>query len=79
MSGASASTEQSQVSNQVMVGRQAIFDRDLQVMGYELLYRDSQMNAATFSDGDAVDGSGDAQYVFRNRAGSNGGAASGLY
>ncbi len=39
---------------QVLIGRQAIFDAQLQVMGYELLYRSSQMNAATFSDGDAV-------------------------
>jgi len=54
MSGASTSVGPNQTANQVMVGRQAIFDRDLQVMGYELLYRDSQMNAATFSDGDAV-------------------------
>lgn len=54
MSGTTAPVEQCPASNQVMVGRQPIFDRDLQVMGYELLYRDSQMNAATFSDGDAV-------------------------
>ncbi len=54
MSVANASVEPSQTANQVMVGRQAIFDRALQVIGYELLYRDSQMNAATFSDGDAV-------------------------
>ncbi len=54
MSVANASVEPSQIANQVMVGRQAIFDRALQVIGYELLYRDSQMNAATFSDGDAV-------------------------
>lgn len=54
MSGASASIDSNQTANQVMVGRQSIFDRDLQVIGYELLYRDSQMNAATFSDGDAV-------------------------
>ena len=54
MSGASSTADSTQVTNQVMVGRQAIFDRDLQVIGYELLYRDSQMNAATFSDGDAV-------------------------
>jgi len=54
MSVASPSTESTQSSNQVMVGRQAIFDRDLQVIGYELLYRDSHMNAATFADGDAV-------------------------
>ncbi len=54
MSVADATADPNQMTNQVMVGRQAIFDRDLQVIGYELLYRDSQMNAATFSDGDAV-------------------------
>ena len=54
MSVAGASVDPNPTANQVMVGRQAIFDRDLKVMGYELLYRDSQMNAATFSDGDAV-------------------------
>jgi len=54
MSGASTSVGPNQTAQQVMVGRQPIFDRDLQVMGYELLYRDSQMNAATFSDGDTM-------------------------
>jgi c-di-GMP phosphodiesterase len=32
------------------VGRQAIFDRDLRVVAYELLYRDSEENRARFSD-----------------------------
>jgi EAL and modified HD-GYP domain-containing signal transduction protein len=32
------------------VGRQAIFDRRLDVVGYELLYRDSEENRARFSD-----------------------------
>ncbi len=54
MSVANATADPNQMTNQIMVGRQAIFDRDLQVVGYELLYRDSQMNAATFSDGDVV-------------------------
>ena len=54
MSVADATAESSQTANQVMVGRQPIFDQNLQVIGYELLYRDSHMNAATFSDGDAV-------------------------
>lgn len=54
MSVADATADSNQVTNQVMVGRQAIFDSNLQVIGYELLYRDSQMNAASFSDGDAV-------------------------
>ena len=47
-------TEAPVADTQVLIGRQAIFDADLQVFGYELLYRSSQMNAATFSDGDAV-------------------------
>jgi EAL and modified HD-GYP domain-containing signal transduction protein len=34
------------------VGRQAIFDRRLQVVGYELLYRNSDENRARFSDAD---------------------------
>src|ERR1041384_3155359 len=32
------------------VGRQAIFDRRLDVVGYELLYRDSEENRARFDD-----------------------------
>lgn len=34
------------------VGRQALFDRRLQVVGYELLYRNSDENRARFSDAD---------------------------
>jgi c-di-GMP phosphodiesterase len=34
------------------VGRQAIFDRNLNVVGYELLYRNSEENRARFSDAD---------------------------
>jgi c-di-GMP phosphodiesterase len=34
------------------VGRQAVFDRRLQVVGYELLYRNSDENRARFSDAD---------------------------
>ena len=34
------------------VGRQAIFDRELRVVGYELLYRDSDENRARFSNAD---------------------------
>lgn len=49
-----ASIEAPVGNTQFLIGRQAIFDAQLQVMGYELLYRSSQMNAATFSDGDAV-------------------------
>ncbi len=36
----------------VLVGRQAIFDRQREVFGYELLYRDSQTNKAQVVDGD---------------------------
>src|SRR5215470_6973596 len=32
------------------IGRQAIFDRRLNVVGYELLYRDSEENRARFDD-----------------------------
>src|SRR3954454_2771560 len=32
------------------VGRQALFDRRLNVVGYELLYRDSEENRARFDD-----------------------------
>lgn len=35
----------------VLIGRQPIFDRDREVVGYELLYRDSQVNRAQFVDG----------------------------
>lgn len=36
----------------VYVGRQPIFNRDLQVIGYELLYRSGTSNQATFIDAD---------------------------
>ncbi len=49
-----APTETPVADTQVLIGRQAIFDAQLQIIGYELLYRSSQMNAAIFSDGDAV-------------------------
>lgn len=35
----------------VFIGRQPIFDRQLRVMGYELLYRSGENNQATFLDG----------------------------
>ncbi len=34
------------------IGRQPIYDRALNVFGYELLYRDNGLNAASFTDGD---------------------------
>ena len=36
----------------VLVGRQAIFDRQMEVFGYELLYRDGTGNSANVIDGD---------------------------
>jgi EAL and modified HD-GYP domain-containing signal transduction protein len=35
-----------------LVGRQAIFDRQMEVFGYELLYRDGTGNSANIMDGD---------------------------
>ncbi len=35
-----------------LVGRQAIFDRQMEVFGYELLYRDGTGNSANITDGD---------------------------
>ena len=35
-----------------LVGRQAIFDRHMEVFGYELLYRDGKSNRADIMDGD---------------------------
>lgn len=35
---------------EVLIGRQPIFDRSRNVIGYELLYRDSQVNRADFVD-----------------------------
>ncbi|MBF0282466.1 MAG: HDOD domain-containing protein [Zetaproteobacteria bacterium] len=36
----------------VFIGLQSIYDRDVEIIGYELLYRSSDMNAAKFLDGD---------------------------
>lgn len=36
----------------IFIGRQPIYDQDLQVHAYELLYRDSSTNAATHTDDD---------------------------
>jgi EAL and modified HD-GYP domain-containing signal transduction protein len=35
-----------------LVGRQAIFDRQMEVFAYELLYRDGTGNSANIIDGD---------------------------
>ena len=40
------------LNRSVLVGRQAIFDRQQEVFGYELLYRDGQTNSAQVVDGD---------------------------
>jgi EAL and modified HD-GYP domain-containing signal transduction protein len=40
------------MNQSVLVGRQAIFDRQREVFGYELLYRDGQANMAQVVDGD---------------------------
>lgn len=42
------------VPNDVFLGRQPILDRDQQLVAYELLFRSSQHNAATFDDGRAA-------------------------
>ncbi len=38
--------------NNIFIGRQPIYDQELQVHAYELLYRDSSANAATHTDDD---------------------------
>ena len=40
------------MSERIFLGRQPIFDRVRNVIGYELLYRDSMSNAANFEDAD---------------------------
>lgn len=40
------------VSNEIFIGRQPIFDRELNVVAYELLYRNSQTNFADITDGE---------------------------
>ena len=35
-----------------LVGRQPIFDRQMEIFGYELLYRDGTGNSAQIIDGD---------------------------
>lgn len=44
-------TDDSSTKN-TFIGRQPIYDRALNVYGYELLYRDNTVNAAQFTDGD---------------------------
>jgi EAL and modified HD-GYP domain-containing signal transduction protein len=40
------------LKHSALVGRQAIFDRQMEVFGYELLYRDGTGNSAQITDGD---------------------------
>ncbi len=45
-------TTKTMLKQSVLVGRQAIFDRQGEVFGYELLYRDGSGNSANVMDGD---------------------------
>jgi len=45
-------TATTMLKQSTLVGRQAIFDRQLEVFGYELLYRDGTGNSANIMDGD---------------------------
>lgn len=37
--------------NDIYIARQSIYDKALEIIGYELLYRNSEVNAASFDDG----------------------------
>ena len=55
MSVAEKALNTSGVANrEVFVGRQAIYDRDLRVGSYELLFRSGDTSGATFDDGEAA-------------------------
>ncbi|MGV7227175.1 MAG: EAL and HDOD domain-containing protein [Nitrospirales bacterium] len=45
-------TDTAALKQSLLVGRQAIFDRQMEVFGYELLYRDGTGNSANIMDGD---------------------------
>ena len=45
-------TATTMLKQSALVGRQAIFDRQMEVFGYELLYRDGTGNSANIMDGD---------------------------
>lgn len=45
-------TPTTMLKQSAQVGRQAIFDRQMEIFGYELLYRDGTANSANFMDGD---------------------------
>jgi c-di-GMP-related signal transduction protein len=46
-----AATRENLASEEIFVGRQTIYDRELNVLGYELLFRDANRNEATFDCG----------------------------
>ena len=51
----SKNTEQGALSHHTaLVGRQPIYGRNVDVFAYELLFRNSEVNKATFDDGDAA-------------------------
>ena len=45
-------TDTAVLKQSALVGRQTIFDRQMEVFGYELLYRDGTDNSANIMDGD---------------------------
>ncbi|MDH5428258.1 MAG: HDOD domain-containing protein [Nitrospirota bacterium] len=45
-------TSTAMLKQSALVGRQAIFDRQMEIFGYELLYRDGTGNSANILDGD---------------------------
>jgi len=45
-------TTRTMLKQSALVGRQAIFDRQMEIFGYELLYRDGTGNSANIMDGD---------------------------
>jgi len=46
-----ATTRENLASEEIFVGRQTIYDRELNVLGYELLFRDANRNEAVFDSG----------------------------
>jgi EAL and modified HD-GYP domain-containing signal transduction protein len=50
--GTGGENPQRDTLNDIYIGRQPIYDRKMQVYGYELLFRDASDNLARFTDGD---------------------------
>ena len=46
-----ATAQENLPSDEIFVGRQTIYDRELNVLGYELLFRDANRNEAVFDSG----------------------------